>query len=322
VEVVPRCKAPFRPEDALEDVITELKIRGNVEQKRAIRIVCKHFMEETKEQMLCHITGPGRTGKSHVVCAIVEFFKRCGTFEQLMLSASTGCAAILIDSYTLHALTFLGPRHSYTRPELLERMWKYVKYLVIDEVSMISAHFFNQVSEHLSKAKGWDPSSHEKPFGGVNLVIMGDIGQLPPINAALLFAHTLVDQLSPNITENSTGQGALNGAFWWRQLNKVVVLKKNLHAKNDNPFVNLLSRVCEGRAWNGHKDMSDTQVGTGENYIVSDYENLLSRRLQVLVQNDPKSVIKFKDTPIVVGEKLLQDALNNKIVEGLGGRID
>ena len=44
VEVVSRCEAPFRPEDALEDVITELKIRGNVEQERAIRIVCEHFM--------------------------------------------------------------------------------------------------------------------------------------------------------------------------------------------------------------------------------------------------------------------------------------
>ena len=160
VGVVSRCEAPFRPEDALEDVITELKIRGNVEQEWAIRIVCEHFMEETEEQMLCHITGPGRTGKSHVVRAIVEFFKQCGVSEQLMLSASTGCAAILIDSYTLHALTFLGPRHSYTWLELLERMWKDVKYSVIDEVSMISTHFFNQVSERLSKAKGWDPSSH------------------------------------------------------------------------------------------------------------------------------------------------------------------
>ena len=100
--------------------------------------------------------------------------------------------------------------------------------MVIDEVSMISAYFFNQVSERLSKAKGWDPSSHEKPFGGVNLIITGDIGQLPPVNAASLFSHTLVDQLSTNITENPTGQGALNGAFLWRQLNKVIVLKKNL----------------------------------------------------------------------------------------------
>ena len=67
-------------------------------------------------------------------------------------------------------------------------MWKDVKYLVIDEVSMISAYLFNQVSKQLRKAKGWDSSSHKKPFGGMNLIIMEDIGQLPPvINAASLF---------------------------------------------------------------------------------------------------------------------------------------
>ena len=56
----------------------------------------------------------------------------------------------------------------------------------------------------------------------------------------------------------------------------VIVSKKNLKAKNDNLFINLLSRVCEGRAWNGHKAMSDVLLGMGNNYIVSDYETLMS----------------------------------------------
>ena len=51
-------------------------------------------------------------------------------------------------------------------------------------------------------------------------------------------------------------------------------------------------------------------------YIVSDYETLLSRHVQVLVKNDAKSLENFKDAPIVVGEKVLRDVLNNKIVEG------
>jgi hypothetical protein len=116
VDVVPRCEAPFRPEDTLEYVIMELQIRGNVEQEHVIRILCEHFMDKTEEQMLCHIVGPGGTGKSHIVCAIVEFFKHCGVSKQLMLSASTGCEAIFIDGYTIHTLTFLGPQHSYTQP--------------------------------------------------------------------------------------------------------------------------------------------------------------------------------------------------------------
>ena len=37
-------------------------------------------------------------------------------------------------------------------PELLEKLWKHIRYLIIDEVSMISANFFHQVSERISKA--------------------------------------------------------------------------------------------------------------------------------------------------------------------------
>jgi hypothetical protein len=69
--------------------------------------------------------------------------------------------------------------------------------------------------------KAWDPTSSGKPLGGVNLVIMGDIGQLPPINAASLFLHKLVNRIKANMVETNSGQESLNGAFLWRQLNKV-----------------------------------------------------------------------------------------------------
>ena len=109
IDVLPRNEASFRLEKVLEDMIMDLEVRGNSEQEMVIRIICEHFMSSMEEQMLCHITGAGGMGKSHVVHAIVEFFKQCGSSEQLMLSVSTGCAAILIDGYTLHSLTFLGP---------------------------------------------------------------------------------------------------------------------------------------------------------------------------------------------------------------------
>jgi hypothetical protein len=75
IDVMPRSEAPFQPEQALEDVIMDLEIRGNSEQEMVIRIICEHFMSGTEEQMLCHIMGARDVGKSHVVHAIVEFFK-------------------------------------------------------------------------------------------------------------------------------------------------------------------------------------------------------------------------------------------------------
>jgi hypothetical protein len=53
----------------LENIIDDLKIRGNKEQEHAVWIIGEHFIEE---QLLYHVSGPGSTGKSHVIKAIVE----------------------------------------------------------------------------------------------------------------------------------------------------------------------------------------------------------------------------------------------------------
>ncbi|KAJ7720617.1 hypothetical protein B0H16DRAFT_1335978, partial [Mycena metata] len=91
----------------LEDIIEDLGIGENVEQVRALRIIAEHFMFGLEHQLLLYIAGVGGTGKSFIVKALVEFFRRCGVSETLVLSAPTGCAAVLISGYTIHALTFL-----------------------------------------------------------------------------------------------------------------------------------------------------------------------------------------------------------------------
>ncbi|KAJ7088873.1 hypothetical protein B0H15DRAFT_757925, partial [Mycena belliarum] len=79
----------------------------NVEQLRALRIIAEHFIFGMEEQLLLYIAGVGGAGKSFVIKAVVEFFRRCGVSDSIMLSAPTGCAAVLIDGFTIHALTFL-----------------------------------------------------------------------------------------------------------------------------------------------------------------------------------------------------------------------
>ena len=149
----------------------------------------------------------------------------------------------------------------------------------------------------------------------MNLNITSDIGQLPPVNAASLFSHTLVAQLGANIGQSAIGQGALNGAFLWRQIHKVVILRKNERAKTDAKFVNLLAHIREGVAWNGETNRTSQQRGNGDNYALSDYETLLTRRLPLLTKDDKTASTKFKDAPIVVGEKVLRDALNYRIAQ-------
>ncbi|KAJ7131642.1 hypothetical protein C8R43DRAFT_895730, partial [Mycena crocata] len=94
-------------EAELENIIHEWGIAGNVEQERAVRMIGEHFILGVEDQLLMYIAGVGGSGKSYVIKAVVELFKRCGYSERLLLSAPTGCAAVLIDGYTIHALTFL-----------------------------------------------------------------------------------------------------------------------------------------------------------------------------------------------------------------------
>jgi hypothetical protein len=147
---------------------------------------------------------------------------------------STGCGTILIDRQTLHALTFLGLFKTKTQPELLESLWKHVGYLIIDEVSMIWAHFFIKCPNKLTKSKCGTAHPWASHLG-VNGIIMGDIGQLPPVNVTSLFLYELVNKIKMNVAQTPTGQESLNrlhGVFLWWQLNKVVELKKYIRAEH------------------------------------------------------------------------------------------
>ncbi|KAG1890325.1 hypothetical protein F4604DRAFT_1539035, partial [Suillus subluteus] len=82
-------------------------LSDNAEQEMSLRIISEHFIQGEVNQLLMFLTGIGGSGKSHVIRAMVEMFRRCGVPDKLTLSAPTGSAAVLIDGYTIHALTFL-----------------------------------------------------------------------------------------------------------------------------------------------------------------------------------------------------------------------
>ncbi|KAG1884142.1 hypothetical protein F4604DRAFT_1575203 [Suillus subluteus] len=112
----------------------------------------------------------------------------------------------------------------------------------------MSAELLSQVSNQIRQVKSWDESARSKPFGGINIIFAGDIGQLHPPKSNALYSYALVKQLSPATMQTIKGQSALHGAFLWRQIDTVVELKQNWRAKNDTPFVNLLNCIRIGKA--------------------------------------------------------------------------
>lgn len=121
------------------------------------------------------VSGIAGSGKSSIVNPFVNYLKQ--EFPEVTVSvvAPTGAAAANIGGVTLHRWAGVFTKDDkvlFTRKNALAD----VDVLVIDEVSMLPAYLFEGLDRALQVAKRvW------KPFGGVQVVLMGDFMQLPPV---------------------------------------------------------------------------------------------------------------------------------------------
>lgn len=131
-------------------------------------------------------TGCAGTGKSFLLKKIIEYYRNSfENPESLAVTASTGRAGVNIGGSTLHSFAGLGlakgetkaliQRTTYNK-KLLNR-WKNTQVLVIDEISMLDSSFFDMLEELARSLR-----KNERPFGGIQLVLTGDLLQLPPVN--------------------------------------------------------------------------------------------------------------------------------------------
>lgn len=128
------------------------------------------------------LTGEPGSGKSYTVNAYVDYLKRNGI--PVAITASTGIAATHIGGVTIHAWSGIGIKATLSKYDLdriasneyvVKRMRK-AKVLIIDEVSMLSAETLTMVD--LVCREVLDP---RHPFGGLQVVLVGDFFQLPPV---------------------------------------------------------------------------------------------------------------------------------------------
>ena len=103
--------------------------------KTAIKNVVKRHHKEPTEQVIGYVGGPGGTGKSQVIKAIVDFHKKMKVKNTLKLSANTGTAAKHIGGST--TTTLFGFSSEKKNNASLQRTFEKVETIIIDEVSMI-----------------------------------------------------------------------------------------------------------------------------------------------------------------------------------------
>ncbi|KPA74246.1 putative mitochondrial PIF1 helicase-like protein [Leptomonas pyrrhocoris] len=129
------------------------------------------------------ITGGAGTGKSHLLRTIIRGMPYSSTF----VTATTGIAALNLNGTTLHSFVGCGvPDKRASRSKIAsmvmsktwcKRNWRMCRALIIDEVSMLEASFFDLV-DFIARYVRNRP---DEPFGGVQLILSGDFLQLPPV---------------------------------------------------------------------------------------------------------------------------------------------
>lgn len=172
------------------------------------------------------LTGEPGSGKTHTITEYVAWL-RSHAIEPA-ITASTGIAATHIHGMTIHAWSGIGIAEHLTA-DLIERVSQkehVVKriqrtdVLIIDEVSMLSADVLTMVD-----AVAREVRHREEAFGGMQVVLVGDFFQLPPIGKAGRVAEFAF--MSPA----------------WSKLNPIVCYLSEQHRQEDESFLALLSAI-------------------------------------------------------------------------------
>ena len=121
------------------------------------------------------VTGNAGTGKT----TLIEFLRQHISGNCVVL-APTGVAALQVRGATIHSFFRFPPRvltEKDVKPTAYRKLYKKLDVLVVDEISMVRADVLDAMDAFL-RLNGRDKS---KPFGGVQLVMVGDLHQLPPV---------------------------------------------------------------------------------------------------------------------------------------------
>jgi ATP-dependent DNA helicase PIF1 len=147
------------------------EIELNEQFKKALDI-----LENTSQSVF--ITGRAGTGKS----TLLDYFRR-NTHKKSAFLAPTGVAALNIRGQTIHSFFKFKPNISLDQIKKLRAsteegtLYQKLETLVIDEISMVRADLLDCVDRFL-RLNG--PTEGE-PFGGIQMVFIGDLYQLPPV---------------------------------------------------------------------------------------------------------------------------------------------
>ena len=182
------------------------------------------------DQLLMCVTGPGGSGKSHVIkccrlyCkAFCDALGKPFDFSVFPVTATSNSAASLLQGKTIHSAAML--RRSIISIELSTEVdWTVTKVLIIDEISMAGIDMFSKLDKHLRILTG----NRHLLYGGIHIIFTGDFMQLAPVGGSPIYSR-------------------FNDIHWHGSLNAAIFLDQGNHRFHKDPaWGEMLKRIQLG----------------------------------------------------------------------------
>ncbi|MBC8296834.1 MAG: AAA family ATPase, partial [Pelagibacterales bacterium] len=197
------------------------------------------------------ITGKAGTGKSSLINYI-----RKKTKKNLVVLAPTAIAALNINAKTIHSF-FNFPFHALTKNDIKKhynrRLINKIDSIIIDEVSMLRPDILDAINYTLQLTRG-----NDKPFGGIQIILVGDLFQLPPVITS--DDTEVMEKLYPD------GQFFFNSNI----INSLALVKyelKKVYRQKDKKLIELLDKARSSMLEDDDLSEFNKRVITNDNEI-------------------------------------------------------
>ena len=192
------------------------------------------FVEHTGKSLF--LTGKAGTGKTTFLKNVVKHSKK-----RIVVVAPTGVAAINAGGVTIHSLFQLPPTllipgvkrpQRYSISKHKQRLINSIDVLVIDEISMVRSDLLDAVDESLRRIR-----HNGMPFGGVQLLLIGDLQQLTPV----------VTSDEEKLLEPYYATPYFFSSHALAKISYVTIELHHVYRQEDSTFVNLLNHIRDGK---------------------------------------------------------------------------
>ena len=200
------------------------------------------------------LTGQPGSGKTHTVNRYVRELQLQGV--GYAYTASTGIAATHGHGVTIHAWSGIGVREALTRRDLdllstnrrLASRIEKTKVLIIDEISMLPARALSLVDAVCRHIRG-----QQAPFGGLQVVLVGDFFQLPPV------VRRDRDESMPGGSD-AFGAEFAHASPAWRDLAPTVCYLSEQHRQSDAAFLDVLAAIRSNACVGPHRERLSSRL--------------------------------------------------------------